>query len=152
MSSKKDITAERDELRDVVDALVRSARLLISCHESMGLPSLDAADDAREAISRAEAVEAARLRAEPAEHAVAAAIRATRSGGGKGAAAPAWKYERIDGLPISQCVTEVCEPCACRVALVSTRRRDGGFFTARVDFDGFKHDCARQKARVGGAR
>ena len=150
MNTKAKITAERDELREVVDGLVHTAEILIASSKGHHLPTLEAAMDARVFVDQAKAIQRAWERGREPEHALATAARVPRTGPG-GVTAQGWRYERLDRLPVSQSLTEVCEPCGCRVALLSARRRDGAHFTVRVDFDGFKHECDRQKQFRGEA-
>lgn len=145
MTTKRHLTAERDDLRDALSELLES------------LPGLneyatpESKRRAQEAVIRARAVETALAREAKPEYALTTATRVPRRLP-HGVTSNDWRHERLDGLPISQSLTEVCDSCGCRVALLSARRRHGGYYTARLDFDGFKHNCERQQAVLGEAK
>lgn len=74
------------------------------------------------------------------EHPIAKVSRRERTNSA-GTSFPEFHYSRSDGQPLEMCD---CTNCGCGriVYLLSVRRGNGTYFTARVNHDGFKHRCA----------
>lgn len=152
MSTKAHLEEEVRELRAVMEAGGTAIHLAITHLE--GSPAYSAeqiVEMLRVAENESTSVRRSWEREQTPTHAPAVAQKKPRTARAGTFQANAWHYTREDGLPISQSITDVCEACQCRVALLSARRVSGGFYDVRADFDGFQHDCKRSRAGKEGS-
>lgn len=150
MSTKAHLEEEVRELRAVMDAAETAQHLAASHLE--GSPAYSAEQIVamlRSAGNESRSVRRSWEREMTPTHAPAVAQKKPRPARSGTFQANEWHYTREDGLAVSQSITEVCETCQCRVALLSARRAGGSFRDVRVDFDGFRHDCERSRAGKG---